>query len=143
MSQAMPEVTQARIEKVLKKEELNYQLDDDGEFAVPFSDHSCWIGMTNLTVYSTGVWDPSLPVEMREQVETQIRALNFDLLVPKFYYRELENGLRVFFETDAPRVEGLNDDQLHKVIVEFFKANHHAAAKLAEAFPAFANQDEE
>lgn len=131
---ALPQVTDARVEKVLNSEGLNFDRDDDGDFIVGFDYFVIYIHIDDNFLRLSALWRVELPDdETIDRAATAANALNQRLAMPKTVIGG--PGPYVIFESSLASEAGLTDEQLEGFIVHTFYATFAAEDLLVADLP--------
>ena len=119
----LPAVTLQRVENVLKKEELEYSVEN----------HEVLTGFVNAIfgyriieelelLYISGIWRAeTTDAALSQRLLQLVREKNADIYMPKLIASADDAGVsRIAFEYSIPIGGGMTDEQLHEVIVALF-----------------------
>lgn len=139
---ALAKVTLDRIISWVKDQDLKYDVDDDGDVRVVFTEVVLFIHQQGDLLRVQGYWytrfDESVDLE---RVREAVNTLNSRLLFPKCIFNTTQST--VVFEIATLVQAKMTDEQLHNWLENAFAAVFKAEENLSELLPDLAPKEGE
>lgn len=112
-------VTRDRIETFLTANGWSFGIDPEGDVGGQWDDNLFYffrMGEAREVLQVRGQWKRALPRDREAELYRVLNELNRDLVWPKLYAREEEEGLVVYSEVSTDLEHGASDDQLGQLL---------------------------
>lgn len=138
---ALAKVTLDRIESWVKDQDLKYDIDQDGDVRIGFTEVILFIHQEGDLLRLQGYWYTQFEEGTDlERVREAVNTLNSQLLFPKCILNKGQST--VVFEIAALVHEKMTDEQLHNWLQNAFAAVFKAEENLSELLPDLAPKEE-
>ncbi|VEG28407.1 type III secretion system chaperone family protein [Actinomyces howellii] len=141
---AQPKVTIARVEAWLKSEDLNYELDEDGDVLTGFE--NCMVSIIDrggdfLSVATT--WRGELGEVEEAALRVEVDEHNHSKYGPRAAVRATDDGAVLSADMSVVTTEGMSDAQLADFLGTAFATVLSFYAEVEENYPALVTWTEE